>query len=144
MIKIEILEDYDPLPQFYPNRIKECVSSILNDYKIHEGSVNFIIVTDDFLRKLKTKYFDMDVFTDVMVFNLEKKEEMLDGEIYVSWDRILENSEYLEIEQQLEFKRILIHGVLHLIGFDDQTEEEKSNMTKLEDRFIAKFTREFY
>ena len=70
--------------------------------------------------------------------------EDIDGEIYISWDRILDNSKSLEISHHIEFKRILIHGVLHLIGYDDQTEIEKSQMTKLEDKYIQKFSEEFY
>lgn len=144
MIKIEISEDYDPLPQFYPKRINDCVISIINDHKIVDGKINFVIVTDDFLRQLKKEYFDMNVFTDVMAFNLEEENEDIDGEIYISWDRILDNSKSLEISHHIEFKRILIHGVLHLIGYDDQTETEKSQMTKLEDKYIQKFPGEFY
>jgi probable rRNA maturation factor len=144
MIKIDISEDYDPLPNFHSERISDCTTSILNNHKINEGCINFIIVTDDFLRKLKNIYFNMDVFTDVMAFNLEEEGEDLDGEIYISWDRILDNSEKLEIDSELEFKRILIHGVLHLIGYDDQTKNEKSQMTNLENDYISKFPEQFY
>ena len=144
MIKIEISEDYTPLPQFYPNRVNECINLIINDHKIFNGKINFVIVTDDFLRQLKKKYFNMDVLTDVMAFKLEEENEDLDGEIYISWDRIIDNSQSLKIAQHIEFKRIVIHGVLHLLGYDDQTEIEKSQMTKLEDEYIQKFSGKFY
>lgn len=144
MIKIDISEDYDPLPNFHSERINDCTTSILNNHEISEGCISFVIVTDDFLRKLKNIYFNMDVFTDVMAFNLEEEGEDLDGEIYISWDRILDNSEKLEIDSELEFKRILIHGVLHLIGYDDKTKNEKSQMTNLENDYISKFPEQFY
>ena len=144
MIEIEISENYDPLPKFSSNLIKKCVESIFNDHNIKVGFVHFILVSDDFLRKLKYQYFNMDVFTDVMAFNLEENGEDLDGEIYISWDRILENASKLNQSSQDEFKRVLIHGVLHLIGFDDQTDEEKSQMTSLENLYIEKHPEEFY
>lgn len=144
MIKIEISEDYDPLPSYSFEKINHCVKSIFIDHKIQSGNVHFIIVTDNFLRKLKYQYFELDVFTDVITFNLEDEGEDIDGEIYISWDRILENAEYHSKNPQEEFKRILIHGVLHLIGYDDQTDDDKSQMTKLEDLYIAKFPEEFY
>ena len=79
-----------------------------------------------------------------MAFNLEENGQDLDGEIYISWDRILENASKLNQSYQNEFKRVLIHGVLHLIGFDDQTDEDKSQMTSLENLYIQKHPEEFY
>ena len=144
MIKIDISEDYDPLPKFYSNRIRNCINTILIDHKIENGFIHFVIVNDDFLRKMKNKYFNIDVFTDVMAFNLEDKSEDLDGEIYISWDRILDNAKKLEIIPNDEFKRILIHGVLHLIGYDDQTDKDKSKMTELENLYMSQHKTDFY
>jgi len=93
---------------------------------------------------MKKQYFDMDVFTDVMAFNLEEVGEQLDGEVYISWERIVENAKTLKLAVNNEFKRILIHGVLHLIGFDDQTKKEKTEMTTLENLYISKFNMSFY
>tara|TARA_B100001029_G_C15054037_1_gene452969 strand:- start:2046 stop:2483 length:438 start_codon:yes stop_codon:yes gene_type:complete len=144
MIKIEISEDYDPLPDFLCEKIKDCVKTIFMDYKITSGFVHFILVSDDYLRKLKYKYFKKNVFTDVMTFNLEEEGEDIDGEIYISWERILENAVKLKQPPQNEFKRVLIHGVLHLLGLDDQTKEEKSQMIFLEDKYLDKNPGVFY
>jgi probable rRNA maturation factor len=144
VIKLDLSEDFDPLPIFNFDNIKNCIISILNEYQIDKGYINIIIVSDESLRKLKKKYFNVDFFTDVMAFNLEEKGEQLDGEIYISWDRIIENAKILNQTIKEEFKRILIHGVLHLIGFDDQTKNEKSEMTALENLYISKFNLAFY
>jgi len=144
VIKVDISEDYDPLPHFKYDNISNCVNILLNDYQIEYGYINFIIVNDNTLRKMKKQYFDMDVFTDVMAFNLEEDGEQLDGEVYISWERIVENAKTLKLAVNDEFKRILIHGVLHLIGFDDQTKKEKTEMTTLENLYISKFNMAFY
>ncbi|MAJ43477.1 MAG: rRNA maturation RNase YbeY [Candidatus Marinimicrobia bacterium] len=144
MIKINISEVYKPLPIFSSNQIKQCVESIFFDNKITSGYVHFILVTDDYLRKLKCQYFNMDVFTDVMTFNLEERGENIDGEVYISWDRILENACKFNLTPQEEFKRILIHGCLHLLGFDDKTDEGKSQMTYLENLYLDKYPEVFY
>ena len=144
MIEINISEDYDPLPKFYSERIKSCINTILIDHKMENGFIHFVIVNDDLLRKMKKKYFNMDVFSDVMTFNLEDESEDLDGEIYISWDRILENAKKLEIISNDEFKRIIIHGVLHLIGYDDQTDKDKSKMTELENLYMSQHKMDFY
>ena len=144
MIEINISEDCDRLPKFYSERIKICINTILIDHKMENGFIHFVIVNDDLLHKMKKKYFNMDVFTDVMTFNLEDESENLDGEIYISWDRILENAKKLEIIPNDEFKRIIIHGVLHLIGYDDQTDKDKSKMTELENLYMSKYKMDFY
>ena len=77
----------------------------------------------------------MDVFTDVMAFNLGD-DKNIDGEIYISIDDVLENSKLFSKTFNDEFKRIIIHGILHLCGYDDKTKEEKENMTLLEEKYL--------
>ena len=89
------------------------------------------------LNKLKKNYFNVDQFTDVIAFNLEDENESIDGEIYISIDDVLNNADKYEQSFNLEFKRVLIHGALHLLGFEDNTDEKKSIMTKLENKYMA-------
>ena len=72
---------------------------------------------------------------------MEEEGESLDGEIYISIDDILENSKQYKVTFNNEFKRVIIHGVLHLLGFEDDTKIEKTQMTKLENINMA-FTSE--
>ena len=87
--------------------------------------------------KLKKNYFNADQFTDVIAFNLENENEPIDGEIYISIDDVLDNANKYEQSFNLEFKRVLIHGALHLLGFEDNTNEKKTIMTKLEDQYMS-------
>ena len=144
MIKIDISEDYLPLPKFYYDRIKSCINTILIDHKMENSFIHFVIVNDELLSKMKKKYFNMDVYTDVMAFNLEDEGKDIDGEIYISWDRILDNASKFEIIPNDEFKRIVIHGVLHLIGYDDQTDKDKSKMKELENLYMSRYEMDFY
>ena len=144
MNKLNIYEDYTPLPIFNNKIIKKCINRILLDHNIQNGSIQFIIVNDDFLSDMKKKYFKIDVYTDVIAFNLGENDASLEGEVYISWDRILENAKKLEIMLDDEFKRIIIHGVLHLIGYNDKTEYEKYRMTELENKYMAKYKMNFY
>ncbi len=70
-------------------------------------------------------------------FNLEEKGEAIDGEIYISLERVAENSKIFEQDFDKECKRVIIHSILHLLGFDDQTSEDKIKMTQLEDYYLS-------
>ena len=117
------------------NIINLC-SSVLSHYSINNSQLNIIVTNDEFLRQLKKEFFDVDVYTDVISFNLENKGEPIDGEIYISLERVKENAIEFGISSNSELKRIIIHGVLHLIGYDDKTKEEKMIMTDLENKFL--------
>lgn len=109
---------------------------ILCDNNIINGVVTIIISNDDFLRKLKLKFFNQDALTDVIAFNLEDENDPIEGEIYISFNRVKENAKEYNEKFINEFKRVIIHGCLHLIGFDDGTNEEKKEMTYLENKYL--------
>ena len=118
--------------------LEDCCRTIMHDYKRNRGDVTFIFTTDDVLNKLKIRYFEQDVLTDVIAFNLEDDGEPVEGEIYISWDRALENSVLFKQEIDVELKRLVVHATLHLLGFDDQTEEEQQEMRTLENKYLKK------
>jgi len=144
MIKVKIFEQCLNLPEFTTCKIIDCIQSIFSDYSIHEGFINLIIVEDEFLRKLKLKFFEVDAYTDVMAFNLEEHGDDIEGEIYISWRRVNINAKKYNSSVQKEFKRILIHGALHLLGFNDKAEKDKKSMTNLEDYYLMKHPERFY
>lgn len=116
------------------------ISKILNLLTVNEqkeiNSLNIIIEDDEFLRELKKKYFNQDIYTDVITFNLEDKNEPIDGEIYISLPRVIDNSKTYNSNISKEFKRVIIHGILHLFGYEDITVNQKKEMTLLEDQYI--------
>ena len=104
--------------------------------------MSIIIVDDEYLRNLKIKYFNMDIFTDIITFNLSDNNQDLDAEAYISWDRISENAKKYKQTINQELKRIIIHGCLHLVGFDDQEKEQIKNMRKKEEEYLNKFSQD--
>ena len=109
---------------------------ILNDENLFNGIITIIITQDEELRKLKLKFFNQDVFTDVIAFNLEDENDPIEGEIYISLDRVKENAKEFNEKSIDELKRVIIHGCLHLVGYDDDTIEKKEKMTSLENKYI--------
>ena len=100
------------------------------------GNVNYIFCSDIYLLEINKKYLQHDYYTDIITFDLSEDPKVIDAEIYISMDRVRENSRTHSIKLQDEIDRILIHGLLHLLGFKDSTETEKEIMRKEENRLL--------
>lgn len=116
---------------------KKMIVAVMKDLGHPEFYINIISFEDEALREMKKKYFDMDAYTDIISFNID--EDPLEGELYISPERITRNAEKFGQDLKREFARILIHGVCHLCGYDDISDEEKTEMTALEDRFLTQY-----
>jgi len=137
MITIQLESDGVDLPAIDGDWISIICEIILTDFEHSEAALTIIFSTDIKLRKLKKKYFSVDMLTDTISFNLEDKGEAIDGEIYISLERVAENAKTFDQDFDKECKRVIIHSVLHLLGFDDQTSEDKAKMTQLEDLYLT-------
>tara|TARA_B100000029_G_scaffold510391_1_gene601730 strand:- start:875 stop:1312 length:438 start_codon:yes stop_codon:yes gene_type:complete len=136
MGKINVQNDIKEKQFFSSRNIIDICTEILGQYSINFYEINIIISYDEYVRKLKKDFFEIDVYTDVISFNLEDEGDPIDGEIYISWERVKENANTFEVSLNSELKRVIIHGILHLIGYDDGTKEEKQAMTDLENKFL--------
>ena len=119
------------------NSLSKLCNLVLNEHEYLTGKINIIITDDESLREMKLEFFNEDVFTDVIAFNIEK--DPFEGELYISSDRVRDNAKIYNQEFQDELKRVIIHGLLHLCGYDDSTTSEKENMSLLEDKFLSQF-----
>ena len=137
MIKVFIENDVDEDLSISPNVVESICVSVLT-YEGHEkGNVTFIFTDDETLRALKKQFFQIDVYTDIITFNLEDENEPLEGEIYISWHRVQENSKNFGVDINEELRRIIIHGSLHLVGYEDEDPNDKLlNMTSLEEKYL--------
>ena len=140
-MKFEMINNFDSEYKFNNQAIYEIILQISKNENKHFESVNLIISTDEYLNKLKKTYFNQDYYTDVITFNLENPDELIEGEIYISMARIIDNAHEFNVELNDELKRIIIHGVLHLIGYNDIKDYEKNFMTKLENQYMALSTK---
>ena len=135
MISVTIHNDFDDKLKINKDAVCKLSTEVFKSENCNNSQIDIILTDKKFLNSLKKKYFNMDVFTDVMAFNLGD-DKNIDGEIYISIDDVLENSKLFSKTFNDEFKRIIIHGILHLCGYDDKTKEEKDNMTLLEEKYL--------
>ncbi|NAW51568.1 rRNA maturation RNase YbeY [Elizabethkingia argentiflava] len=118
-------------------RAKWIEDLILNEGK-KIGSINYILCDDEYLLQINKEYLNHDYYTDIISFNYCKGKN-ISGDIFVSLQRILDNSSLLKTKQEDELNRVLAHGVLHLCGYNDKTEEEQRIMRNKEDYYIGKY-----
>jgi len=99
------------------------------------GYLNFILLSDDALLEMNKNYLDHDYYTDVITFDLSNS-DIISGEIYISIDRVIDNANELNKEVDDELHRVMVHGLLHLVGYDDKSPEDKELMTSKEDKYL--------
>jgi len=121
--------------------LESAVISIINSVFEKEGILNselsLIFGSDDLLSNLKKEFFKKDQFTDVIAFRLnDYKEKNVEGEIYISLPRTKENAEKFNEPFNKELGRLIIHGGLHLLGYEDESEEDKETMTEKENHYL--------
>ena len=136
MVNVSIFfKDIKPIDLVKKN-ITKLSELIFNDFNYSRIELNIVLTTDEHLSDMKKEYFNLDQYTDVIAFTINDKVPAIEGELYVSIDRVRENATTFNASIDKELKRVISHGVLHLVGLDDSSSAEKKEMTKYEDRYI--------
>ena len=100
------------------------------------GDVNIIFCSDNYILDINMKYLQHDYFTDIITFDYCEG-NVLNGDLFISIDSVKENSEFYKTGFQDELNRVIVHGILHLIGYDDHSEEEIKVMRSKEDYYLS-------
>ena len=100
------------------------------------SSINYIFCSDTFLHKINMEYLGHDTLTDIVTFNNAEEEHDIDADIYISIERVQENSREYEVPLENELHRVMIHGILHLIGYKDSSNDEKQIIRKKENECL--------
>lgn len=124
-----------PVP-FTEEYFAERVSKLIKEEGFLEGDLIFVFMSDDELLEYNKELLDHDYYTDVITID-QKVGDIVSGEIMISVDRIMENASDLGVEFQKELFRVLFHGVLHLIGYNDKSEDEIKVMRERENFYLS-------
>lgn len=119
--------------------VKSAIARIFTEEKVAFKSLAYIFCTDEFLLKLNQEYLNHDTLTDILTFSLEGSSLPVVAEIYISVERVDENAAQLGVPLITELHRVMIHGVLHLCGYEDHTPTQKALMRKKEDYYLTFF-----
>ncbi len=119
-----------------PTKIKHWIKSVIQAEGRNLESINFIFCSDEYLLSKNIEYLNHNTLTDIITFDTSESES-IEGDIFISIDRVTDNAEKLNIPFRDELDRVLIHGVLHLIGYGDKGGEQKELMRKKEDSYLS-------
>lgn len=117
------------------NRTKDWLINLITNEQKKPGDINYIFCDDEYLLKVNQDFLQHDYYTDVITFDYVKGKTIA-GDIFVSLPRISENAETHSKDFKIELHRVLAHGILHLCGYKDKTEEEIQEMRNKEDYYL--------
>ena len=123
------------LPKLKKRKLISWIKNVIQSEGKKVGQVSFIFCSDDYLLEVNKKYLNHDYYTDIITFDYVE-ENVIQGDIFISVDRVKENSVTFRTIFEDEIHRILIHGILHLIGYKDKLKKDKHLMTTKEDYYL--------
>lgn len=115
--------------------LKEIAKS--NGFTISE--LNFIFCSDKYLHEINLEYLDHDTYTDIITFDNSEERQIIEGDVFISIERVKENSRELNTELEKELNRVISHGLFHLLGFKDKNDQESKIMREKENYAIELF-----
>jgi probable rRNA maturation factor len=122
-------------PAISSRKLAAWLTGVTHQYAKKLGSLNYIFCDDEYLLAINKQYLNHDYYTDIITFDYSEGNKV-SGDLFISIDRVKENAILFKVSYEDELFRVLVHGLLHLIGFTDKSAESKKVMRALEDEFI--------
>ena len=120
-------------------KLKKFIEAIIKKEKRELQSLNYIFSTDKELLEINRQYLKHDYYTDIITFELSGHKYPIEGEVYISVNRVINNAQMLGEPLYKELHRVIFHGVLHLCGYKDKNKEEKERMREKEEFFLSHY-----
>ena len=118
------------------NLLKKWLKDLILLEHASPGQINIVFTSDSNVLELNKKYLSRDYLTDIIAFDYTEN-QIVAGDLFISITRVKENSERFDVTFHMELKRVIVHGIMHLLGYGDRNEKEKSLMRKMEDRYLV-------
>lgn len=127
------------IPSIHRLVVREWIRLVIQHWGKKLGNISYLFTDDEGILMVNRQYLDHDYYTDIITFNtqIEEDEQTIFGDIVISLDTVQSNARLFGTDYSEELHRVLIHGVLHLIGLDDHTTDEKQAMRSAEDKALA-------
>ena len=106
------------------------------------GNISYVFCSDEYLWNMNKQYLGHDYYTDIITFDYVE-DKYVSGDLFISIDRVEDNAKTFNVSRETELLRVMIHGVLHLLGYDDQTDEQEAEIHKMEDFYIDVYSKKF-
>ena len=119
-------------------RIKNWIKEVIKEHKKSTGNISYIFTSENYILEINREYLNHNYYTDIITFDYSNN-EIIEGDIFISIDTVYSNSKKFKTNFNDEMLRVIIHGVLHLIGFKDKSKKQKLEMRELENKAILYF-----
>lgn len=116
-------------------KLKKWIASVVNEKGFYLGTVNYSFVKDEDLLEMNKTFLGHDFYTDIISFDYSQK-NIIAGDIFISIDRVMENSKYYKCSFEEELNRVIIHGILHFMGLKDKSKSEAAKMRQAESKSL--------
>ena len=130
-----VFEDIKPL-KLNKNLVKRSIKSLISNELKKSGNISVILCSDSYLLEINKQYLKHDYYTDIITFNYCEG-NTVSGDLFISTDRVKENACNFETTFIKELYRVIFHGILHLIGYNDKTKEEQIEIQRKEDFYLS-------
>jgi rRNA maturation RNase YbeY len=137
MSKINFFTEEIKFKLDHPIKTSRWIKETIKAEKTTLAQLNFIFCSDSYLLKFNTEYLNHNTFTDIITFDNADEGGLMAGDIFISIDRVRENAQKFKVSFDTELHRVIIHGVLHLLGYGDKDIPSKTKMRKKEDAYLS-------
>lgn len=120
----------------HKTKIRQWIHSVAEQENNQIIQLNYIFCSDEYLLQMNEKYLNHDTYTDIISFDNSEKNGVVEGDIFISIERVKENALVFKVPFTHELYRVLVHGVLHLCGYADKSKIEKKQMRNKEDFYV--------
>ncbi|RXK48872.1 rRNA maturation RNase YbeY [Aquirufa rosea] len=122
----------------HKNKHKAWLKAVAAEENKSIGEINYVFCSDDYLLEINKQFLNHDTLTDIVTFDHSENDHLLEGDIFISYERVLENGKNLATEAS-ELQRVMVHGLLHLAGYKDKKRDDKEIMTAKEDYYLTQY-----
>lgn len=130
---VEDIEFSIPFPRKTANWIRQSIKAEKRELK----ELNYIFCSDKYLQQINSDYLNHSDYTDIISFNNSENLKIVEGDIFISIERVSENAKKFGTSFHRELCRVIIHGALHLLGYQDKSSPNKKQMRKKEDAYLS-------
>ena len=115
------------------------INSVIKEEGMLIGEIVYVLCNDEYLLKKNIQFLNHNTLTDVITFDYSE-EEIISGDILISTERVVENAKIFKVNYLTELHRVMVHGLLHLLGYKDKIEKDANTMREKENYYLNKFT----
>ncbi len=125
------------------DKVRDWLDQVCSNHDYEIENLNYIFCSDEYLLDINKTYLKHNFYTDIITFDQSEEDNVIEGDIFISTERVKDNALSADEIYDNEMIRVIVHGILHLMGYKDKSKEEQQEMRKKEDEYISLYNSEY-